>query len=439
MIYKTVTPCILVWMAAEVSKDEFPEAYQVVRNVHSELAIKIATSGTDQNVLLAKAKEKGLVQSVQASATVTPGPQSKKEKAEQLVTQVLEAVRADGTKIDVFLKLLEESLLHNIATYLRSKLQGYAHRHSDETGDFQPSHQACSGSGSKAANHPKLEPARVDDSAYVEASNSVHQDGDTGSSHQMAAADTTINASFKPLSAGVVIVEQDHTDNLVVETEDPMSAVTDTQPHAEGPPPMTSSSVPVLPEVKRMAQENKDLQAQLAQVQVEKDMIQKELVEKEEELKAVKEEKDSQIQALKTEMERLKVELKNEKENNVAEKAKYEKDIKRLKQEMKAKEDEYNKEKIRLMEDKHKLELRIEKMHTKEERMLRQISEEKVKVAELRIEMSEQKSERAVEDLKKQHEEEVAALKNEHRNSLEKTKELEEAIFKLRMRNPDTS
>ena len=421
----------------------FQEAYLALRSVHNELAIKIATSGTDQNVLLAKAKEKGLVQSVQASATVTPGPQSKKEKAEQLVTQVLEAVRADVTKIDVFLQLLDESLLDNIATYLRRKLQDYAHRHSDGTvspGGIQPSHQACSGSGSEATNQPKVKPTRTDDSAYAEASNSVPQDGDTESSqHQMASSDTTISASFKPLSAGVVIVEQDHTNNLVVETEDPMSAVTDTQPHAEGPSPVTSISVPVLPEVKRMAQENKDLQAQLAQVQVEKDMIQQELVEKEEELKAVKEEKDSQIQALRTEMDRLKDELKNEKENNVAEKEKYEKDIKRLKQEMKAKEDEYNKERIRLMEEKHKLELKIEKMHTKEERMLRQISDEKVKVAELRIEMSEQKSERAVEDLKKQHEEEVSALKREHRNSLEKTKELEEAIVKLRMKNPDTS
>lgn len=359
-----------------INEDVFPEAYQALREVCDDLVSKIATSSTDQNVLIARAQDKGLVQSVQASATVTlPGPRSKKEKAEQLVTQVLQAVKTDGTKIDAFLQLLEENSLGDIALYLRSKLQEYTRRHGEGTtapDDLRPSQRPSSGSGygtiTEHGGQPKLEPARADDSAYVEASNSVPQDGDAGSSqHQMAAADTTINTSFKPLSssAGVVhvIVEQDHTDNLVVETEDPGLAVIETQPHFEGQSPVTSISVPVLPEVKRMAQENKDLQAQLAektnseeslkkdlkQVQVERDKIQKELDKKEEELKAVKEEKDSQIQALKKKMDHLKEELKNEKENNVAEKAKYETEIKRLKQELKEKEDHYHKEKIRLM------------------------------------------------------------------------------------------
>lgn len=77
-------------MAAE---DAFPESYKALRDVGNELITKIATSSIDQNVLIAKAQEMGLVQSVQTTATVTPGPQSKKEKAELLITQVLDAVR----------------------------------------------------------------------------------------------------------------------------------------------------------------------------------------------------------------------------------------------------------------------------------------------------------------------------------------------------------
>ena len=113
---------------------------------------------------------------------------------------------------------------------------------------------SCSGSraaDSEYGDQPELQPASAYDSAFEEASNSVPQDSDAGSSqHQMAAADTTINTSLKPLpsSGGVhVIVEQDHTDNLVVETEDSVVAVIETRPHSEG---IVSSSVPVLPEMK---------------------------------------------------------------------------------------------------------------------------------------------------------------------------------------------
>lgn len=446
------------------------ESYKALQDVGNELITKIATSSIDQNVLLAKAQEMGLVQSVQSvqtTATVTPGPQSKKEKAEQLITQVLEAVRTDKKNVDVFLQFLEDTSLSDVAAYLRDKLREYVHQHSEETMS-QPS-QPGSCSGSRAAEYgdqPKLQSASAYDSAFEETSNSVTQDGDAGSSqHQMAAADTTTNTSFKPLSssAGVVhvIVEQDHTDNLVLETEDSVVAVNETQPHSQG---IVSSSVPVLPEMKRIEQENKDLQAQLAEktsseeslkkdlehVQVERDKIKRKLDEKEKELKAVKEEKDKHTKELETEVERLKVELKNEKENNVAEKEDYEKKIKSLIEKLKEKKNQYRQEKFRLLEEKHELEIKVQKMLTTEAEMNRRISEEKVKVAELQAKLAEQnaqqareQSERTVEDLKRQHQEEMNAMKREHRDSIEKTKELEETIMKLRRekskQEPDTS
>lgn len=452
-----------------INEDAFPEAYQALREVYNDLISKIATSSTDQNVLIARAQDKGLVQSVQASPS---GPRSKKEKAEQLVAQVLQAVKMDGTKIDAFLQLLEESSLGDIAKYLHGKLQEYTRRHGEGTmsPDYLQSSQrsgSSSGSGTitEHGSQPKLEPARAEDSAYVEASNSVPQDSYSGSTqHQMAAADTTISASISSSGVVHVIVEQDHTDNLVVETEDPGLAVIETQPHPEEQSPVTSISVPVLPTVKRIEQENKDLQAQLAektsseeslkkdleQVLVERDKIKRKLDEKEKELKAVKEEKDKHIKALESEVERLTVELKNEKENNVAEREENEKKIKSLIEKLKEKKDKYRKEKFRLLEEKHQLELKVQRMHTTEAEMNCRISEEKLKVAELQAKLAEQisqrareQSERTVEDLKRQHQEEMNSVRREHRDSIEKTKELEEIITKLKRetskQEPDTS
>lgn len=181
-------------------------------------------------------------------------------------------------------------------------------------------------------NQTKLESAGSKDSAFVDS-----KDDDTGNiPHPM---DTASGAPKLP--------------------------VPDTQPHSGETPPM-ASSVPILPETKRMAQENKDLQAELAeksftvenlkkelrQAQVEKDVIQITLNEKERELQAVKEQMNNDIQALKVEIEKLK-----DNKTHLAEK---EKEIERLRK----KEEKYQNEIDELKEAKHKLDLKIQKMES---------------------------------------------------------------------------
>lgn len=441
--------------------------HQALLDVRRELVSQITASDADENVLIAKARDKRIIQSVQASATAAPGPQSKKEKAEQLVTQVLEAVRTDETKVEEFLQLLEECLLGHIATYIRGKLREYARRHEE--------------AGKASA---KLEPVRTEDSAFVEAvesceSNSVPQggtvdNGSTAAQHQMATTDATSGTPFRPLSTGVVVVEQGHTDNLAVDTEAPVSAIADTQPHTDGPPSVTTSTVPVLPEVKRMEQENKDLQAQLAQktsnedclkkelkrVQNEKEESEKKLAQTKMELETVKKEKESQIQALKAKIEELQSERESQNQKNAAEKEKYEGEIAMLKQKLKEEKIKYNQDKLSLTREIHALELKIEQMKTREKEMELQISEEEKKIliekgkcAKLQVEVAEGKqknaemqaeatkasSQRRVDELER----EVVKIRLEHRNSIDENEQLKEELSTLRKKefetNPDTS
>lgn len=426
-------------------------AYKVLLDVRKGLVSKIAASKVDENVLISKAqdKDKGLVQSVQATATLTLGPQSKKEKVEQLVTQVLEAVRTDETKIVVFLHLLEESSLGSIATYLRGKLQESGHKHGEETaspGDFRPYNQPGPSSGSAYGNQPKLEPASTGDSAFVEVSTSVSLTNDTDGSqqHQMAAA-----TSFRPLSAGVVVVEQDHTDNLEIESEE-SPAVPETQPHSEVPPSRTT----VLPEVKRMEQENKELQTRLAKKIAKEESLKKELEkvqsEKEESTRKLAEtrrelkKKDTQIRELQERMKNLQSELEDEKLHNAAEKEKYEGEITALKDQLQHQEAEYNKERLSLTKEIHALEIKVEQMNTREEQKKREIAEERHKCAKLEVKIAEEKQKNAemcaekskaseqnslkeIEDLKKK----VERIELAHRNSIDENEELKKQLSSL--------
>jgi hypothetical protein len=450
-------------MASGGSLPSVQQDYETLREVREELVSKIAASTADENVLIAKARDKGLIQSIQASAAVAPGHQSKREKAEQLVNQVLEGVRSDETKTEDFLQLLVECSFADVAAYLREMLREGAKRRDDgKASPRDPSPPLRPGSGH--GHLPKFEAASNRDSAFTEMGEEDNRGDDaicvTHTQHQLATDDTASGASFKRLTTGVVVVEQDHTDNLTVGSDSPVSAVADTQPHSEGPPAVSGSSVPVLPEVKQMEQENKDLQAQLAQktsnedslkkdleqLHIMKDESERKLREKEKELEKVKEENDSQIKALTDQMKRLKQELQNERENNIAEKQRHEKEIKKLKQLLKEKENKYHEETLRLTNEKHQLELALERMKTSEERMKRQISEEKVKYAELRADTSEQTTQRTREQSERaqqQHEEKMQSMEKKHRNSLKMNKELEDEIRRLREcqsnHEPDTS
>ena len=423
--------------------------YRALRDVRDELVTKLVESEADENVLIAKARDRKIIQSIQASAAVGPGPQSRKEKAEQLVNQVLGAVRTDATKAEEFLKLLQEISLGHITDYLRGKLSEYAARR---------------GAGDDGHDQPKLEHAAVsttDDSAFAEDRTAALQDGedepehqDTVQQHRLATADGSEGTTtpFKPLSSSVVVVEQEHGNNLVVSTDDISPSVADTQPHSDGPLAVTAggSSVPVLPETKRMQQENLELQAQLAEKTNKEEQLTHELVamslekEKSEEILKEKEkeleEKETQIKEMKAEMQRLQQELKEERENNIAQKKMLEEKIKDLERQLKEKEDSYAKEKLELVEQKHELQLQIEKMRTSEEKLKRQISEEKCKAAELLIKEKERDQRDTIDELKKQHEQQVSSIRREHRNSVV---EMEKEITTLRKKKgtlePDTS
>ena len=411
------------------------QGYLALQEVRRELVEKIAASRADLNVLIAKSKNKGIIQSIQASAAVAPGHQSNnKEKAEALVNQVLEAVKADETKVGEFLQLLEECSLGDIAAYLRQKLEERA-RTRRRRGENPSHHQD---------GLPKLEPARTDDSAFAE--DSVPRgfnDGDDAMRQQEASGGGT---SFKPITTGVVALQDDGRGDG---EESASPFVQDTQPHTEGQLSVTAgagSSVPVLPETKRLEQTNKDLQAQLSEkirneerlteelegVHRDKEEIEKELIEKEKEL----EEKETQIKTLKAEMERLQEQLKSEKENNVAEKQKLKAKIKELEVQLKEKEDKFHEEKLSLITEKHNLELTMEKMRTNEERLLRQISDEKCKVAELNKEAAERNQKESLDDMKKDYEKKMESMENNHRNSVV---ELEGEISRLRRLSCQTS
>ena len=229
----------------------------------------------------------------------------------------------------------------------------------------------------------KPEPVSNKDSAFVEGiSVAIINDEDEG--NIQVETSTSSSGSLKPISDGV-IAEENHSENLVEEADDPMPAVPETQPHSE--PPVTSNSV--LPEVKRMEQENKELKAQLAEktncieslkekFEREKTEIEGKLYEKERELQSVKEQTNNEIQKLKLEIEALK-EWKNENKTNLAEK---EREIERLRE----KEDKCQKEIDKLKEEKHRLELKIEKTEAELKGEIK-ILEEQIKQTQGRIEV----------------------------------------------------
>ena len=240
----------------------------------------------------------------------------------------------------------------------------------------------------------KPEPVSNKDSAFVEGISVAINNGDEGNIQVETA--TSSSGSLKPISEGVV-AEENHSGNLVEEADNSMPVAvpeSQTQPHSELP--VTSNSVTVLPEVKRMEQENKELKAQLAEktncieslkekFEREKTEIEGKLYEKERELQSVKEQTNNEIQKLKLEIEALK-EWKNENKTNLAEK---EREIERLRD----KEDKCQKEIDKLKEEKHRLDLKIQKMEAelqKTEAKLKgeiKFLEEQIKQTQGRIEV----------------------------------------------------
>ncbi|CAI8030227.1 hypothetical protein GBAR_LOCUS17144 [Geodia barretti] len=95
--------------------------YNALLDVRTELVDKLVTCRADPNVLIVKAKDRGMIGSIQASAAVAPGSESGREKAEQLVNQILEATKTDDTKVEEFAQLLEENSLGEVAAFLRGK------------------------------------------------------------------------------------------------------------------------------------------------------------------------------------------------------------------------------------------------------------------------------------------------------------------------------
>lgn len=208
----------------------------------------------------------------------------------------------------------------------------------------------------------KPEAVSKKDSAFVEGISVAVDEvaGNAGPKKTQGLVETAKSSSAPrtPISEGV-IAEQNPAENLVEEADDPLGAVPETQPHPEVSPPVTSSSV--LPEVKRMEQENKELQAKLAEKnsdierlkeshEREKAEIERKLNEKERELQSVKEQTNHEIQKLKIE-----IGLKEWKNENIANLAEKEKEIERLRE----KEDICQKEINKLKEEKYRLEMKI--------------------------------------------------------------------------------
>ena len=446
------------------AESESSQDYQTLHGVREEIVEKINSSSADVNALIAKALLRKLIQSVKASAAVAPGPQARRGIAEQFVAEVLEAVRADasGEKTELLLSVLESSALHDIAAYLRGKLRA----NSASDGSRRQEANGSPASPKFPRDMPKLEPAAEDSgvviakvcdngvgnsatASYTEGSEDRPNDNFT--QHQMTADSTTSGRPSKPVSAGVVVVEQDHVDmDNHLEEGTSTSPVADTQPHTHSPP-----MVSVLPEVKRMQQDRQDLQAKLAektnseellkdelkQVRLEKKDREEKLKEKDRELQAVKKEKDSQITKLKEQIGSLQVkigdlqeELSSERKSNAAQIQKFKYELSTLKQEMEEKEEKYNKDKLRLTEEKHALEIQIERMHTKEERMKRQISDEQVKVAKQEktcAELKAQISQTLVEKLEKVHQDSIAEneqLKKERQDSIAENEQLKKEL-----------
>ena len=417
--------------------------YLALLEARAELVERIYASRIDPNVLIRKAKDRGVIGSLQATAPVAP-QQRRKEEAEHLVKLVVDAASKDGSsKVFAFLQLLEESSLHDAASLLSSKL---SKRRSEQQSTPPRGH----------AELPKVKPlnkAEPESGVVVEMS-SLALDSPSpkaaawGGRRQLATAGS--GPSLLPGGAAVY-AEQERAENISVNSESEVTSVEDTQPHSEeSSAALGASSFNVLPETISMLQTNRDLQAKLAEKTNNEQELKKELdrvvIEKrenEEKLKETEkqlEKKKSEIKELKAEMGRLQEQLKREKETNALEKKTLEEKIAYLKQQLKEKEEQFHQEKFDLMSEKHKLEIKIEKMHTKEERLKRLYSEEKCKVAELRTQAVEEKTEQALSKLKDEYEQQLEKERQSHRNSVTV---MEKELEKLRKQNsdvePDTS
>ena len=415
--------------------------YLALLDARTELLQRLEASNADPNVLIAKAKDRRVIESVQASAAVAPGQQYRQNKAAHLVNQILDAVRSNGEKAEGFVELLEESSLDDIASFLRGKLEEYSARRSTPHRPQSPDHRSSPGSGVTQTN---LKAGCVEDSAIdEEMTNTVFVENGSESpavdrAQRKLATVGQSAVAYTSVSGGVVYAEPGHTENIPVSSDNTVTSVEDTQPHSEeSASVMAGSSLAVLPETVNMLQTNRDLQAKLAekddneqQLLRQLEVMEVEMKESEEKLKKKEREldqKESQIRELKAQVGHLQEKLRNEKQNNAAEKRRLEEKIEDLERQLKAKEEKFHKEKIDLMEEKFALKLEIQEMHTKEEKLRRQISEEKCKVAELCTQAMEDKTEREMKEMKEGYEERLEDMRQKHRNSVsEMKKEIED-------------
>ena len=461
---------------------ESSQDYQILHGVREDILEKINSSRADVvNALIAKALSRKLIQSVKPSTAAAHWPQAKRERAEQFVADVLEAIRADasGANTELFIKLLEESALNDIATYLRGKLQEDSPLDESSTNEASrtptsPKHPPSlrlSGSGGAYGGQPKLEPVEQDSAIasleVVENGNSpnavTHAHPELHTTQHQMTVDHSSGATFSQISPGVVFVEDNHIENLVVDSQESSSpATSDTQPHTDGPPSVNQSSVPVLPETKRMQQVNQDLRAELAErkdkeeglckkltkLECEKKDSEEKLKKKEEELETVQREKDAEIEGLKAQikekekkMAELQKKLSEREKENEESREQYEQEIKALETKIEKMTEQYNSKGLELRLEISDLKLELEKMKTSEEKLRRQVSEEKENNANLRVEMADGKRKTAEEKQKTAEEEKEQALQK-HRDSLSRTEKLEKEVAALRQRlnqEPDTS
>ena len=456
-----------------------PSEYQVLLGLEKELVERIIRSGTDVEVLTSRAVSKGLIppQSLKANATSTAP--SRRERAEQFVARVLEAIRGDptGERTTLFLQILDDLSLSALSQFVRSKLAGSRRVTGDTHRDAPPlahrpgpPHQPPGGA---YGGQPKLVPPDEEDSGIVREGetndNNDHANSGveaaTSVQHQMAPANPG-GAGFTPLSNGVIAVPDEHSDNLAVILEDDPPAIPETQPHTS--PPVAASNPmitgmtnppPVLSAVAQIQQENQELrdrvkekssneeclQQQLSQIKLEKEESEQLLEQKDRELEKVKRDKDEEIQTLKAQIEEkekkmreLQRRLSDQEQQNEALKAEHKAEIAKLKEQLEKTEEKYLKKILKLTEEKYDLELELERMRTREAQMKQQAAELKVEVAE----QKQKNTELQAQQEQKQQQEKIDVLEKQHKDSLTKNKQLEEEIARLRKKydtEPDTS
>ena len=469
-----------------------PSEYQVLLGLEKELVERIIRSGTDVEVLITRAVSKGLIplQGLEANATSTA--RSGRERAEQFVARVLEAIRGDpsGERTTLFLQTLDDLSLSPLSEFIRSRLTETTRdtRHETPPPAHRPGPLHQPPGGAYGGGQPKLAPADDEDSGIIREGGTNHNNGNANSGvgvvinaqlqHTMAPADTG-GAGITPLSNGVIVVQTEHSDNLEVSSEDDPPAIPETQPHiphiqlSSSNPMATGVTSVVLEQTQteqelrarmaEMARHEESLKNKLSQLQVEKEESEQLLEQKEKELTKVKHEKDEEIQSLKAQIkekeekiEELQHKLSHQEQQNEALKEEHKAEIAKLKEQLEKTEEKYLKKILQLKDEKHVLELELQKMRTREVQMRLQIAEEKQRTAELKVEVAKQAAELKVEvaeqkqkntELKaqqeqKQQQEKIEVLERERKDSLTRTKQLEDKIATLERKcdtKPNTS